>query len=217
MIVTCIAASNVKGMGERSASIRTCRLVGELIADRVPAGAIVETIEMAGYDLRPCVMCGQCVKEGRCIYDSAFNSVFEKLKRSDALFVVVPHYAPIPSKLMMLFEKLQELAFLYYLSKKSGYPLAGKPVGIIAHGGQPESAETLNYYKTELLKPVANSLASVGIKIIGAGQEWPHGITFGITDMIQNEEKLLPDFTHDWELIRSRVAPLVEAVIRTVA
>lgn len=217
MIVTSIAASNVKGMGDRSASIRACRMVGELIADRVPAGAIVETVEMAGYDFRPCVMCGQCVKEGRCIYDNAFNAVFEKMKRSDALFVVVPHYAPIPSKLMMLFEKLQELAFLYYLAKKSGYPLAGKPVGIIAHGGQPESAETLSYYKNELLKPVANALASVGMKIIGAGEDWPHGVTFGITDMIQTEGRLLPDFTHDWDLIRSRVSALVEAVCKTVA
>lgn len=217
MIVTCIAASNVKGMGERSASIRACRMVGELIAERVPAGAIVETVEMAEYDLRPCVMCGQCVKEGRCIYDSAFNAVFEKMKRSDALFMVVPHYAPIPSKLMMLFEKLQELGFLYYLAGKSGFPLVGKPVGIIAHGGQPESEETLTYYKNELLKPVANTLASVGVKIIGAGEDWPRGITFGIADMIRTEGKLLPDFTHDWDQIRSRVSPLVEAVIKTVA
>jgi len=213
MIVTCIAASNVRGRGPNSASTRVCRLISDLISERVGEQAQVEVVEMSGYELVPCVMCGECADTVRCIYDNAFNEIFAKISHSDALFIVVPHYAPIPAKLMMLFEKFQEMAYLQYLANKKGYPLVGKKVGIIAHGGQPESEETLTYYVDELLKPVANSLASVGMKIIGAGAGRPQGVVFGITGMTGSASNLLPDFTHDWDEVKARVTPLVEAVI----
>jgi len=214
MIVTCIAASNVQRRGSNSTSTRVCGLVKDLISKRVGEQAQVEVIALSDFELKPCVMCGECANTARCIYDHAFNEIFAKISQSDALFIVVPHYAPIPAKLMMLFEKFQEMAFLHYLAKKKGYPLVGKKVGIIAHGGQPESEETLTYYANELLKPVANSLASVGMKIIGTGADQPQGVVFGITGMTEQADKLLPEFTHDWNKIRARITPLVEAVIK---
>lgn len=213
MIVTCIAASNVWGRGPKSTSTRVCHLVSELISESVGEQAQVETVELSGYKLMPCVMCGECIDAVQCVNDNAFNEIFAKISQSDALFIALPHYAPIPSKLMMLLEKFQEMAYLHYLAKKNGYPLVGKAVGIIAHGGQPETEETLTYYINELIKPVANSLASVGMKIIGAGEDRPLGAVFGITGMTQSEGRLLPDFTHDWDQIKTRVTPLVEAVI----
>ena len=216
MIVTCIAASNVRGRGSNSASTRVCSLISELISERVGAKAQIEIVELSGYELEPCVMCGKCADTVRCVSDNAFNEIFAKISQSDALFIAVPHYAPIPAKLMMLFEKFQEMAYLHYLTRKKGYPLVGKKVGIIAHGGQPESEETLNCYVDELLKPVANSLISVGMKIIGAGAGQPLGVVFGITGMTESAGKLLPDFTHDWDEIKARVTPLVDAVINSL-
>ncbi|HAH95601.1 MAG TPA: hypothetical protein DCL69_01735 [Firmicutes bacterium] len=216
MKVTCLAASNVRGRGPESTSTRVCRLVSELISERVGEKAQLEIVELSGYELQPCVMCGECADTVRCVYDSAFDEIFTKISQSDALFIAVPHYAPIPAKLMMLFEKFQEMAYLHYLTKRKGYPLVGKKVGIVAHGGQPESEETLAYYVDELLKPVANSLASVGMKITGASADWPLGIVFGIAGMIEPKGKLLPDFTHDWDQIKARVTPLAEAVLTSL-
>jgi multimeric flavodoxin WrbA len=95
----------------------------------------VETVRFTDYDFKPCIMCGGCAREGKCLYDEAFNILFSKMAAADGIILVCPHYATIPSKLMMVLEKLEEMTFISYCLKKESYALSGKPVAVIGHGG----------------------------------------------------------------------------------
>jgi hypothetical protein len=93
-------------------------------------------------------------------------------------------------------------------------PLHAKPVGIIAHGGQTE--EALPYYKTALPDPLANAFASVQMREIGAGEQWPNGVTFGIQSLILPSDSIFVTIQHDYQAIRQRIQELVENVIAAI-
>jgi len=145
--------------------------------------------------------------------DPAFNQVYEKMIGADAIFLVCPHYVLIPSKVVMLLEKLQEMAYLSYcVDPEFHITLYNKPIGIIAHGEQ--GPEALLYYKKALLDPLASAFASVQAKIIGAGEQWPTGVVFGTTDITKRTDSIFVDITHDWDCIRTSLTPLLNNVLQ---
>lgn len=214
MLITCISASNVKSMKESSASTKVCNMVKDIIMHNNSEEVKVNIIPLVEYNFIPCMMCAKCSEEGKCINDEGFNKIYSSLKESDGILLVVPHYAPIPSKLMIIMEKLQELCFIQYCkNNNSHFSLYKKPVAIIGHGGQQTSEPVLKYYKKAILDLVANSLAGVGMKITAVSDEWPNGVTFGLKDMVTTEESLLPDMVHDWDNIRASIEPLVNNLL----
>ena len=63
------------------------------------------------------------------------------MKEADYLFFVSPHYAPIPAKLCMLLEKMEQITFLHWWRDETYQSeLFGKLAGIISHGGGGENA-----------------------------------------------------------------------------
>jgi multimeric flavodoxin WrbA len=216
MNITCLSAANIEVARGHSASVRTCELVRELVQKDLP-GARVEIVPLIDYELKPCRMCGQCLETQRCARDEAFNQVFEKLIAADGVFVVVPHYAPLPSKLMMMFEKFEEISFLSWCADNNyRFPLAEKPVGVLCHGGQPTTPEVIAYYTRMLVEPVAMTLAAVSMNVIGAGPESPRGVAFGIQTIKKRSESVFVDITYDWDDVRQRIAPLVRNVSAAV-
>ena len=217
MKISCISAANIEVARHNSASVRTCELVRDLILSDCPT-AQVEIVPLIDYEMKPCRMCGQCQQSERCAYDEAFNQVFEKMIASDAVIVVVPHYAPLPSKLMMLCEKLEEIAYLNWCADHTyRFPLSGKPVGVIGHGGQQTSDEVTAYYQRMLVEPVAMAFSSVSMKVVGAGEGSLNGVAFGIRSLAQRPGSVFVDIQHDWDDIHQRVAPLVRNVAAAVA
>jgi multimeric flavodoxin WrbA len=220
MKITCISAANVEGARDNSASVHAC----EIVRERVLAGhqdAAVEIVPLLDFEMNPCRMCGQCLKTERCARDDAFNQVFEKMIAADGLFIVVPHYAPLPSKLMMLAEKLEEIYFINWCDHPGyRFPLDQKPAGVIGHGGQKMQEDTLAYYEKTLVEPVANSLRSVSMRVIGldggCAQAASHGVTFGIQKLSKRADSIFVDIEHDWLEIRQRIAPLVDGVMAAV-
>lgn len=213
MKVTCVSAANIEMARGRSASVRTCELIRDIILEEPPPDIAVEIVPLLDYELNPCRMTGECYSTGWCERDPAFNQVFSRLIEADAIFIVCPHYAPIPSKLVMLFEKMQEMFFLHIMNDPDYiFPLNNKPVGVIGHGGQTE--EALSYYKSALLDPIATVLTSVQMKVVGANEKWPYGVAFGIKDIIHHTDSIFFTFEHDWASIRTRIKPLVINVIR---
>lgn len=212
MKVTCLSAANIQPARNHSASVRTCELVRDLFLEQVPS-AQVEIVALIDYRLKPCQMCGKCLKSQRCTRDRDFNRVFETMIAADALFVIVPHYAPLPSKLMILFEKLEEIAYLNWCAdNRYRFPLAEKPVGVIGHGGQPTNAEVVAYYQRMLVEPVASTLRAVSMQVVGADEKSPHGAAFGIQSLTQRSDSIFVEITHDWPDVRRRIAPLVRQV-----
>lgn len=214
MKIVCVSASNILPARQYSASTRTCELIREHLGEIDPS-ITVEIVSLIDYAMKSCRMCGECLPTLRCSQDEAFNQVHDQLQSADAVFLVCPHYAPIPSKVMIMLEKLEEMAYLKYCQDNTyRTSLHCKPIGIIAHGGQTE--EALPYYKSALLDPLANAFTSVQMRVIGAGQGWPNGVAFGIQSLTLPPGSIFVTIDHDWEAIRARIRPLVENVVRAI-
>ncbi len=214
MKITCISASNVEGAREHSASTRACELIRELVLES-DAAAQVEILPLIDFEMKSCRMCGECLTGGKCTRDGAFNQVYAQLVGADALFVVCPHYAPLPSKMMILLEKLEEMAYLNWCQNEAyRSPLYKKPVGLVAHGGQ--TAEALPYYKTALLDPLAMAFASVQMRVVGVDEPWPNGVVFGIQNLEKVPDSIFVKIEHDWGEVRNRLAPLVKNTLSRI-
>lgn len=217
MKITCISAANIEVARGHSASVRTCALVREIVLSEHPT-ADVEIVPLIDYEMKPCRMCGACLGSERCARDEAFNQVFEKMIAADAVFVVVPHYAPLPSKLMMLTEKMEEIAFLHWCADNFyRFPLSGKPVGVLGHGGQVTTDDVVAYYQRMIVEPVAMALSSVSMKVIGSDQPGSKGAAFGIQNLTMPAGSVFCDITYNWDDVRRRIAPLVHNVTAAVA
>ena len=217
MKIVCVSAANIEVARHTSASVRACELIKELFLAEQPA-AEVEIIPLIDYEMKPCRMCGKCHPSQRCAMDAAFNQVFEKLIAADGFFFVVPHYAPLPSKLMILLEKMQEIAYLSWCANPDyRFHLSEKPVGVIGHGGQESNPETRVYYKRMLVEPVAMALRALSMRVIGAGEDNWNGVSFGIRSLTKHPDSIFVEIQHDWADIRQRIAPLVHNVSGALA
>jgi len=109
--ILCISASNNFRPGiSETYSYRICKSVLEE-AKKLITGIDGEIVELRNLNLEPCRDCMNCLSSRRCATDDTFNRLYEKIIACDVLFIVSPHYAPIPAKLCMLLEKMEEIAF----------------------------------------------------------------------------------------------------------
>lgn len=208
MKFTCISASNVENPRQVSASTHTCELARDILLEEGRKDIEVDILRLLDYEPSPCRMCGRCFVDGKCARDPEFNLIFDRLRSADAILLVCPHYSPIPSKLAMVLEKFEEMVYLNACANPDYHtPLYGKPVAIIAHGGQKEQA--LPYYRRALLEPLAGALASIQMRVVGLGGEAENGVVFGIKDLSAQTDSVFVRIDHDWDAIRRRIRPLV--------
>lgn len=102
-------------------------------------------IRMAETRIEGCTACQGCVV-GRCVqpateYDS-FQNVFDRLIGADIIMVVTPVYAPIPSRLTAVMERLLSISYYSHEMGKLERPLKGKPTAIISYDSGKISDET---------------------------------------------------------------------------
>lgn len=219
MNIVCISASNIKHAGQNSTSLKICNLIKEMVKTKTikDKNIDVEIISLVDYELKPCIGCGTCFKQESCIYDSAFNQIYDKLTKANALFIVSAHYAPIPSKLSMLLEKIEQLAFLKRFNDEDyRSPLFGKPVGIIGHGGGTE--EIIKYYKGPVLDSIWNALSyPVEMNVIGLNNEDKNGVIIPVKSVKKVENSIFPIQEYDWIDIEHRLTPLVNNVLEKIS
>ena len=55
-------------------------------------GIETEIIQVGSKDIRGCVGCGSCYKNGKCVFDDLVNEVAEKFKEADGMVVGSPVY-----------------------------------------------------------------------------------------------------------------------------
>ena len=213
MKITCISASNTSYMGKESASTKVCQLIKDKVEKVIPDSKDIQILPLMDYKLMPCDLCGKCSENMTCIHNDGFNQIFEALCQSDGLFLVVPHYSPIPSKLIIIFEKLNEIYYSGYLKDQAfKFPLSQMKVGIIGHGGYPESDQILMHYHDRLVTPVGLTLKSLGLDVIALDDTFKYGVTFGLQDekcLKQSDSRLFPDIVQDYDAISKRIEPLV--------
>ncbi|NLW45711.1 MAG: flavodoxin family protein [Syntrophomonadaceae bacterium] len=213
MQIVCISSSNIKHAGQNSTSLKACKLICEIFVEKTCCDVKTEIITLADYEPKPCIGCGACFYKDKCVHDNEFNRIYSILCKADALFVISAHYAPIPSKLAMLLEKVEQIAFLKRFNDESyRSPLFGKPVGIIAHGGGTE--EIHKYYIEPVINTIWNALSyPVEMNIIGVNEEQPRGVTFPVKAVKKVDGYIFPKQEYDWNDIEMRLEPLVNKVI----
>ncbi|OPJ62895.1 NAD(P)H-dependent oxidoreductase [Clostridium oryzae] len=216
MVITCISASNIKHAVKNSTSLKTCKIIKDLLKMKVSDHVDVEIIPLVNYELESCIGCGSCFQKDVCVHDESFNRIYQILVKSDALFIVSAHYAPIPSKLSMLLEKIEQLAFLKRFNNENyRSPLFNKPVGIVAHGGGTE--EIIKYYKEPVLDSIWNALSyPVEMNIVETDDEHSNGVILPVKSVKRIDTSIFPMQEYDWSDIKERLSPLVSNVLDAV-
>ena len=102
----------------------------EAMLSRVDSKHTIDVIRMADATIESCLACDLCAQRGACHLEEDFEAIYLKLIDADALFIIVPVYASIPSKLTALFERLTSLMFSTGIMNSERNPLLGKPTAI---------------------------------------------------------------------------------------
>jgi multimeric flavodoxin WrbA len=214
MKIICISAANMKYAADKSTSLIACNIIENIIKNKLRmSDAQVDVIKLVEANLTPCTGCGECFKTSRCGAEDDFNRIYLRIANADAVFIVSPHYTPIPSKLCMLLEKMEQISYLPWFHDNKSHPrVQGIPAGIIAHGGGSDE-HVLRSYKAMVLDTVANALQTIMMEVVGLDDEWPTGVAFPAKEVKKERGQTFPIQYYDWADIENRVSPLVVKVI----
>lgn len=211
MKVICISASNIVNSGSNSTSIKICNSIKNYLSLKE---ITCEIIDLREYRITPCIGCGKCYESKRCCVDKDFNAIYNKLTQANAIFFVSPHYAPIPAKLSMLLEKMEQITFLHWWKdntyKSEVYNI---PAGIVSHGGGSDWA--LLSYKAMVNDTIANALDTIQCKVVPYTDEWNTGISLPV-DKVGEEDSIFPVQKYDWEAMERKIAEYVNCVMQEI-
>ena len=115
-------------------------------------GIDVETVQVGGQDIRGCVACGGCAKQGKCVFDDLVNQLAPKFEACDGLVVASPvYYASANATLVAL------LTRLFYSTHFDKTMKVGASVVAARRGGLSATFDQLNKFFTISGMPVASS------------------------------------------------------------
>ena len=115
-------------------------------------GIDVETVQVGGQDIRGCVACGGCAKQGKCVFDDLVNQLAPKFEACDGLVVGSPvYYASANATLVAL------LTRLFYSTHFDKTMKVGASVVVARRGGLSATFDELNKFFTISGMPVASS------------------------------------------------------------
>jgi len=197
---------------DESTSTKMCRIVIDE-AQKIIGGVKGSIIEIRSKHIYPCEGCGKCFETHRCIQDDDFNLIYSEIIKADILFVVSPHYAPIPAKLAALLEKMEQITFLHW-GKDNSYKseVYGKHIGIISHGGGETWA--LKSYKSMVNDTIANALGTIQMRVIPFNSEWDTGLSLPVKNAAFVEDSIFPYQEYDWEHINTKISEYVKKAIK---
>ena len=123
-----------------------------------------------------------------------------------------PHYAPIPSKLSALLEKMEQITFLHW-GKDNSYQseVYGKRTGVISHGGG--EAWALKSYKKMVNDTIANALDTIQMNLIPFNDEWNTGISLPVKKASFHDDNIFPSQEYDWEFIACKIKEYIDKVV----
>ena len=67
-------------------------LVGYVQKGIEAVGGTTEVIRLEGLDIHPCIGCGGCEKEGRCVIQDDMQQMYKKIDRADRIIIASPIY-----------------------------------------------------------------------------------------------------------------------------
>ena len=115
-------------------------------------GIETEMIQVGHLDIRGCIACGSCGKNGKCVFDDAVNEVAKKFEEADGIVVGSPVYYAGPNGTLKSF-----LDRLFYSTHFSKTMKVGAAVVSCRRGGASSTFDVLNKYFSISQMPIATS------------------------------------------------------------
>jgi len=115
-------------------------------------GIETEIIQVGAMDIRGCLGCGFCFKNGKCAIDDIVNQLVPKFEECDGLVVASPvYYAAANGTLVSLLDRL------FYSTPFNKTMKVGASIAVARRGGCSATFDQLNKYFTISGMPVASS------------------------------------------------------------
>lgn len=115
-------------------------------------GIETEILHVGNKDIRGCIACGSCGKNGKCVFDDMVNEFAPKFEACDGIVVASPvYYASANATLIAFLDRL------FYSTHFDKTMKVGASVTVARRGGCSASFDELNKYFTISGMPVASS------------------------------------------------------------
>ena len=115
-------------------------------------GVECEIVQVGNLDVRGCMACGFCARNGRCVYDDIVNEIAAKFEQADGLVVGTPvYYASANATTVAVLDRL------FYSTRFSKLMKVGAAVASARRGGLTATFDEINKYFTISGMPVASS------------------------------------------------------------
>ena len=130
----------------------TFTALDEMIRIFTQEGIETELVHIGNMDVRGCVACGFCRKNGKCAFNDIVNETAPKFEQADGLVIGTPVYYASPNGTFLSF--MDRLMFSTHFSK---HLKVGAAVVNARRGGNSASFDVLNKYFLISGMPVAPS------------------------------------------------------------
>ena len=115
-------------------------------------GIETEVLHVGNKDIRGCIACGSCGKNGKCVFDDMVNECAPKFEACDGIVVASPvYYASANATLIAFLDRL------FYSTHFDKTMKVGASVTVARRGGCSATFDELNKYFTISGMPVASS------------------------------------------------------------
>ena len=126
--------------------------VNEMVKEFDKAGIETEILNIGNQDIRGCISCNTCAKNGKCVFDDAVNKAAPIFEEADGLVVATPVYYASANATIIAF-----LDRLFYSTSFDKTMKVGASVVVARRGGLSSTFDELNKYFTIAGMPVASA------------------------------------------------------------
>ena len=138
--------------GSPKAKGNTALALEEMVKVFEAEGIETETLHVGNKNIRGCIACGSCGKNGKCVFDDMVNECAPKFEACDGIVVASPvYYASANATLIAFLDRL------FYSTHFDKTMKVGASVTVARRGGCSATFDELNKYFTISGMPVASS------------------------------------------------------------
>lgn len=138
--------------GSPRANGNTSIALNEMVKVFDAEGIETEILQVGNMDIRGCIGCASCKKNGKCVFDDIVNETAPKLKDYDGIVVASPVYFAAANGTLVSF-----LNRLFYSARVDLRGVVGASVVVARRGGCSSTFDELNKFFTIRGMPVASS------------------------------------------------------------
>jgi multimeric flavodoxin WrbA len=138
--------------GSPRANGNTAAALAEMEKVFAREGIEAEIVQVGHQNIRGCIACGHCYKNGKCVFDDEVNALASKFEAADGLVIASPVYYASPNATL-----IAALDRLFYSTRFDKRMKVGASVAVARRGGCSATFDVLNKYFTISGMPVASS------------------------------------------------------------